>query len=235
MAELGSLYLVSIPIGNPLDLSPRATGVLSEVDKVICENRRMGSSFLKKLGIKATVYELNKHNELAKTPTLLKALGSGQSLALISDAGTPVFADPGLDLVQEAIRLNVPVVPVPGASSLMAALVSSGFSLNQFHFAGFIPRQSKKRLNRLKELQKICTLLVIFETPYRLNPLLRDTIKIFPSSTPAALCMNLTFANEKIFRCNLKKMQSHFEKAPFRGEFVLLLDNSTLSRKKLNN
>ena len=202
---------------------------------VVCENIRNGSTCLKKHGIRTSLFELNKNNETEDTKTLLEVLGSGQSLALISDAGTPIFADPGLELVQGAIRLKVPVVPVPGASSLMAALVSSGFSLDQFHFAGFMPRQGNQRLSRLKELLKIRTLIVFLETPYRMNPLLKDTLKIFPTSTPAVLCMNLTQSNEKMYRGHLKQMQAQFEKAPFKGEFVLLLDNSAPPGTKTRN
>ena len=129
---------------------------------------------------------------------MLEVLGLGQSLALIPGSGIPIFAYPGLELVQGAIRLKVPVVQVPGASSLMAALVSSGFSLDQFHFAGFMPRQGNQRLSRLKELLQIRTLIVFLETPYRLNPLLKDTLKIFPPDTPTVLYINLIHSNEKM-------------------------------------
>ena len=182
---------------------------------------------MKRLGIETPITLLNEHNETVQTAILLKSLKQGKILALISDAGTPVFADPGLELVLGAIRLKVSVIPVPGASSLMSALVCSGFSLNEFHFAGFLPRQTGVRLDRLKSLREIRTLLIILETPYRLNALLKDLNKIFNNNTRSVLAMNLTQENEDFFRGTLVEMQKHFSLNPFKGEFVLMLDNQS--------
>ena len=227
MAEVGKLYLVSMPIGNLQDISKRALSVLTEVDEVVCEEQRVGSTLMKRLGIETPITLLNEHNETGQTAILLKSLKQGKTLALISDAGTPVFADPGLELVRGAIRLKVSVIPVPGASSLMSALVCSGFSLNEFHFAGFLPRQTGARLDRLKSLRDIRTLLIILETPYRLNALLKDLNKIFNTNTRSVLAMNLTQENEDFFRGTLAEMQKHFSLSPFKGEFVLMLDNQS--------
>ena len=182
---------------------------------------------MKRLGIDTPITLLNEHNETGQTTILLKSLKQGKTLALISDAGTPVFADPGLELVRGAIRLKVSVIPVPGASSLMSALVCSGFSLNEFHYAGFLPRQTGARLDRLKSLREIRTLLIILETPYRLNALLKDLNKIFNANTRSVLAMNLTQENEDFFRGTLAEMQKHFSLNPFKGEFVLMLDNQS--------
>ncbi|MCH2295043.1 MAG: 16S rRNA (cytidine(1402)-2'-O)-methyltransferase [SAR324 cluster bacterium] len=227
MAEVGKLYLVSTPIGNLQDISKRALSVLTEVDEVVCEEQRVGSTLMKRLGIDTPITLLNEHNETVQTAILLKSLKQGKILALISDAGTPVFADPGFELVSGAIRLKVSVIPVPGASSLMSALVCSGFSLNEFHFAGFLPRQTGARLDRLKSLREIRTLLIILETPYRLNALLKDLNKIFNNNTRSVLAMNLTQENEDFFRGTLVEMQKHFSLNPFKGEFVLMLDNQS--------
>ena len=227
MAEVGKLYLVSTPIGNLQDISKRAQNVLTEVDEVVCEEQRVGSTLMKRLGIDTPITLLNEHNETGQTTILLKSLKQGKTLALISDAGTPVFADPGLELVRGAIRLNVSVIPVPGTSSLMSALVCSGFSLNEFHYAGFLPRETGARLDRLKSLREIRTLLIILETPYRLNALLKDLNKIFNNNTRSVLAMNLTQENENFFRGTLVEMQKHFSLNPFKGEFVLMLDNQS--------
>ena len=227
MAEVGKLYLVSTPLGNLQDISKRALSVLTEVDEVVCEEQRVGSTLMKRLGIETPITLLNEHNETGHTAILLKSLKQGKTLALISDAGTPVFADPGLELVRGAIRLKVSVIPVPGASSLMSALVGSGFSLNEFHYAGFLPRQTLARLDRLKSLREIRTLLIILETPYRLNALLKDLNKIFNVNTRSVLAMNLTQENEDFFRGTLAEMQKHFSLNPFKGEFVLMLDNQS--------
>ena len=154
MEKSGKLYLVSTPIGNLEDISSRALKILSEVDEVVCEEQRMGSTLMKRLGVKTPINLLNEHNETEQTLVLLQALQSGQNLALISDAGTPVFADPGLELVRGAHRIKAQVIPVPGASSLMSALVCSGFSLQEFHYAGFLPRKAQDRLARLKTLME---------------------------------------------------------------------------------
>ena len=227
MAEVGKLYLVSTPIGNLQDISKRALSVLTEVDEVVCEEQRVGSTLMKRLDIDTPITLLNEHNETGQTSILLKSLKQGKTLALISDAGTPVFADPGLELVRGAIRLKVSVIPVPGASSLMSALVCSGFSLNEFHYAGFLPRQNGARLDRLKSLREIRTLLIILETPYRLNALLKDLNKIFNTNTRSVLGMNLTQENEDFFRGTLAEMQKHFSLNPFKGEFVLMFDNQS--------
>ena len=219
--------MVSTPIGNLQDISKRALNVLTEVDEVVCEEQRVGSTLMKRLGIDTPITLLNEHNETGQTTVLLKSLKQGKTLALISDAGTPVFADPGLELVRGAIRLHVSVIPVPGASSLMSALVCSGFSLNEFHYAGFLPRQTGARLDRLKSLREIRTLLIILETPYRLNTLLKDLNKIFNDNTRSVLAMNLTQENEDFFRGTLAEMQKHFSLNPFKGEFVLMLDNQS--------
>ena len=219
--------MVSTPIGNIQDISKRALSVLTEVDEVVCEEQRVGSTLMKRLGIDTPISLLNEHNETGQTKILLKSLKQGKTLALISDAGTPVFADPGLELVRGAIRLKVNVIPVPGASSLMSALVCSGFSLNEFHFAGFLPRQTVARLDRLKSLREIRTLLIILETPYRLNALLKDLNKIFNVNTRSVLAKNLTQENEDFFRGTLAEMQKHFSLNPFKGEFVLMLDNQS--------
>ena len=237
MAEVGKLYLVSTPIGNLQDISKRALSVLTEVDEVVCEEQRVGSTLMKRLGIDTPITLLNEHNEIGQTSILLTSLKQGKTLSLISDAGTPVFADPGLELVRGAIRLKAIVIPVPGASSLMSALVCSCFSLNEFHFAGFLPRQTGARLDRLKSLREIRTLLIILETPYRLNALLKDLNKIFNTNTRSVLAMNLTQENEDFFRGTLAEMQKHFSLNPFKGEFVLMLDNQSDKnfRKKRNS
>ena len=219
--------MVSTPIGNLQDISKRALSVLTEVDEVVCEEQRVGSTLMKRLDIDTPITLLNEHNETGETAILLKSLKQGKTMALISDAGTPVFADPGLELVRGAIRLKASVIPVPGASSLMSALVCSGFSLNEFHFAGFLPRQTGARMDRLKSLREIRTLLIILETPYRLNALLKDLNKIFNVNTRSVLAMNLTQENEDFFRGTLAEMQKHFSLNPFKGEFVLMLDNQS--------
>ena len=226
MKKQGKLYIVSIPIGNPLDITLRAINILSNVDLIICENYKKGSTFLKTIKISnVPLNELNVNNEKQETKILLKKLISGKSYALISDAGTPVFADPGLDLIKGVIKNKVNVIPIPGVSSLMTSIVISGISIKNFYYAGFLPRKRLERIIVLKKIRQIKSLLIIYETPYRINPLIIDILKIFPSHLNGVICMNLTKKNEFTLRDNLKNIKTYFEKNKFKGDFVLMIEN----------
>ncbi len=197
----------------------------------MCEERKVGSRLLKHLEISKSIRLLNEHNEAEGVPELIQLLKQGESIVLISDCGTPVFADPGTLLVQAATAAEIPVAPVPGASSLMAALVVSALDLKEFHYAGFLPRQSEDRLKALRRLQTILVPLVIYEAPYRLIPLLNDLVSVFGEKTPAVLCVQLTMAGEQIHRGALGKLQQHFAENPIKAEFVLIVDNTKEPKK----
>ena len=185
----------------------------------------MGSRLLKRLSIERPLACLNEHNESEFAPQLLEMLKQGQSLALISDCGTPVFADPGSCLVPLAIQAGISVTAVPGASSLMAALVCSGFACKEFYYVGFLPRTPHERQQKLRALMPLKALLVIYETPYRLRALLEDVSATFEPSLPVALCTELTTPVEHIYRGTLQQLKEQITQQPLKCEFVLLLNN----------
>ena len=171
----GTLYLVATPIGNYDDITFRAVTVLKQADVIVYEERKEGQRLLAHYGIPEKVIEsLNEHNEAAASFHILEHLRQGKNVALISDAGTPVFSDPGQILVRKAIQMNVQVVPIPGASSLLPALTVCGFPIDQFLFYGFLSPKSNRRLSELRDLRNEYRTMVFMDTPYRLIPLLKD-------------------------------------------------------------
>ena len=218
----GLLYVVATPIGNYQDITLRALEVLRSVSAVVCEEIREGSILMKKLGIgPVELILLNEHNEKEKAPELITRLWQGQSLALISDCGTPVFSDPGSKLIAQAVQAGVRVVPVPGASSLMAALSILDSPLEQFLFAGFLPRDPRERIRELIRLRDTRLPLILMDTPYRMNSILADIEKTFGPRQVCTLATNLTLSDEKIYRGAVKQILA--EVAGKKAEFILIL------------
>lgn len=217
----GRLYIVATPIGHPRDITLRALDVLQGVDAVICEETREGSTLLKRLGISKEIIALNEHNEADQAPKIAqRLLLENQSMALISDCGTPVFADPGASLISHVSQLGIPVVPVPGPSSLMAALSVLDTSLDRFLYAGFLPRDKEERRKALRFLQRQRIPLVIMDAPYRLAQLMEDVESIFGGAN-ITLAVDITLPGERIFRgpANLVRREVGQRKA----EFVLII------------
>ncbi len=222
MSSKSRLYVVATPIGNPNDITLRALKVLKEVDFVICEERKVGSRFLKKYKIEKPFELLNEHNEKEQTQNIKSRLTENiESAALISDAGTPLFADPGNELVHQCHQNNIPVIPIPGVSSLMTALMGSGLKLDRFLYYGFLPANKDKRLSELKKLPKNID-LIFLEAPYRLKQLLRDMIRVLGEKRQAVIAYKLTFPEEKFFWGNMKEL-SIMTDGLAKGEFVFIL------------
>ncbi|MBN1949063.1 MAG: 16S rRNA (cytidine(1402)-2'-O)-methyltransferase [Candidatus Cloacimonetes bacterium] len=216
------LYIVATPIGNREDITLRALDILKNVDFIICEEMKTAGRFLHSYQLQKPVKILNEHNEREYAPQLvLEMLQDNLSAALISDGGTPLFADPGNYLVQECQLSNLPVVPVPGASSLMAALMAAGLEEEGFLYCGFLPASREERTKAIKNLPTFYN-LVILETPYRMQPLLRDLIKVLGGGRKGVLAYRLTCPEEKIFWGNLHEIQLMTSNLP-KGEFVLIL------------
>lgn len=221
MTEKGCLYVVATHIGNIKDITSRAQEILSEVDGVICEEQREGSTLLKRLGITNQIILLNEHNEDTETIQIVMRLQQGQRLALISDCGTPVFADPGLTLVNMLADTTIPIVPVPGPSSLTAALSICDFDISQFVYGGFLPPKDDKRRMELEHLKITGLPLVLMDTPYRLTSLLQDVAQVFGSRAHINLACDLTLSSEHIYRGPVEQVlkQTNGKKC----EFVLLI------------
>ncbi len=219
------LYIVSTPIGNYNDITLRALNILMETDFIICEEFKEAKRFLSHFKIEKELFSINEHNEEESSREVLKKLKEGKSGALISDCGTPLFSDPGKILVRMCIDAGIDIVPVPGANSLLAALVGSGFNLDKFYYAGWLSPKSEIRKKELSSLKSIRSLIVLMETPYRLKAILSDISKIFGPKTETVLAFELTLPAEKFLRGNVSEILKIAETKNLKGEFVLLVNN----------
>jgi len=229
--KYGTLYIVSTPIGNDDDITIRALKVLKSVDIVVCEEPKVGARTLHKYNLSQKMELLNEQNELIKTPQLIELLEKGKNLALICDGGTPVFADPGLLLVQNCLKKNIPIKVIPGVSSLMTAIVRSGFPIDQFLYAGFLSRKKEERILQLRRLSTEKRTVVLLETPYRLVPLLEAAAQIMPNRRAYIGC-NLTMPFETHHYGTFKELYDTFKNTKFKGEFVICFDGSPISEKE---
>lgn len=223
--EKSKLYIVSTPIGNYDDITLRAINILHEVDFIICEEYKEAKRLLHHLKIEKELHSLNEHNEKEFSFDLLKLIQEKKSAALISDCGTPLFSDPGITLVNLCIESGIEIIPIPGASSLMAALVGSGFNINKFYFAGWLSPKSDLRKKELLRLKGIKELIIIMETPYRLKSILSDITKVFSEKTKGVIAFNLTLPTEQFYRGSIKDLLKLVEEKNLKGEFVLMIDN----------
>jgi 16S rRNA (cytidine1402-2'-O)-methyltransferase len=225
----GKLWVVSIPIGDVLDISSRAIRVLRDCDVILCEDLRPAHRLLHELQLSNTLpmkllIPLNEHTELKAAEEALALLRLGKNLALISDAGTPLIADPGQRLVRLAIEESIEVSPVPGASSVLAALVVSGFRSDTFYFAGFLPRDKSERKQAAIKLAARQETIVLLEAPYRLAQLLDDLLAGFGPNRNACVAMELSMHKERVARGTLLSLRDSFKAHPFKGEFVVVLE-----------
>jgi 16S rRNA (cytidine1402-2'-O)-methyltransferase len=229
----GTLYVVSTPIGNLADLTERARIILGEVDLVACEDTRRTGALLHHLGVKRRLVALHEHNERQRAPALLDQLASGASIALVSDAGTPLLSDPGYLLVREAIGRAIPVIPIPGASAPLAALVVSGFPPYPFTFGGFPPPKSGRRRRFFEDLARLGHTVVVFESPHRIARSLEDAIATFGAHHPATLSRELTKLHEETLRGTLLEIRDRLaERDAVKGEMVLVLGPHRAERAK---
>ncbi|MDX6305099.1 MAG: rRNA (cytidine1402-2-O)-methyltransferase [Blastocatellia bacterium] len=220
----GTLFIVATPIGNLEDVTQRALRVLAEVDLIACEDTRRTRVLLNHFSIKTKTISYHEHNERERTEQICKLLVSGKDVALVSDAGTPLINDPGFRLTNAAIELNLPVVPIPGPTALVSALVASGLPSDQFLFAGFLPARANARRARLEELRAMPATLVFYEAPHRIAATLADALAVL-GNRPAAVARELTKIHEEIARGSLHELIQRFGK-PARGEMVLLISGA---------
>jgi 16S rRNA (cytidine1402-2'-O)-methyltransferase len=217
------LYLVSTPIGNLGDMTIRGLETLASADIIACEDTRVSRVLLDRFGIATRPYAYHEHNAERVGPKLMAALEAGKSVALISDAGTPLISDPGYRLSQTAIEAGVAVIPIPGASAPMAALVASGLPSDAFLFAGFLPSKDKARRDRLAGFATTEATLMFFESPNRLAASLRSASDVLGQERPAAVCRELTKAYEEIRRGTLGELAEQIQGENVRGEIVLVI------------
>jgi 16S rRNA (cytidine1402-2'-O)-methyltransferase len=224
----GTLYLVATPIGNLADITHRALQVLKDVSLIACEDTRHTRKLLQHYGITTKTISYHEHNEQQRAVELVDRLQQGSDVAVVSDAGTPSISDPGFRLVRSAIENEIAVVPVPGPSALISALIAAGLPTDEFFFAGFLPAKSNARRARLKELRSIPGTLIFYEAPHRLAATLTDALEIL-GEREAVVARELTKVHEEIKRGRLSQLTADYtEKTDIRGEIVVLIDRNVL-------
>lgn len=219
----GILYLVATPIGNLGDISFRAIDVLKQVDLIACEDTRHSAKLLNHFEIDKKLVSYHAHNEKERSEEIVKWLVDGRTVAVISDAGTPAINDPGHILVKAAIEAGVRVVPIPGASAFLNAVIVSGLPTDSIFYDGFLPARKNERRKRLEEVSAIPATLVFYETPHRIAAAIDDCLDILGDRN-AAVVRELTKLHEEIIRGNLTSIKNHIFSANPRGEFVLIID-----------
>ena len=222
----GRVLVVSTPIGNLDDLSPRVRAALDEADLVACEDTRRTGRLLSGLGVKKRLLSMHDHNERHRLPQLMGALEQGLVVAVVSDAGTPLLSDPGFPLVREAAARGIPIEPIPGPSAILAALVASALPPYPFTFAGFPPNRVKRRRAFYRKFGDLEHTFVLFESPHRLLQSLTDAHEEL-GDRAAAVCRELTKMYEEIVRGTLGEVLVEFKSRPsLKGEFVVVIGGS---------
>ena len=221
----GRLVIVATPVGNLGDLSPRAASTLAAADVVACEDTRRTGKLLMLAGITAPrLVAVHEHNEASMIPSILELLASGSTVALVSDAGTPVISDPGERVVRAVIDAGLPVTVVPGPSAAVAALALSGLAADRWVFEGFLPRKGKDRAARLAALAAEPRTAILYEAPHRLVATLNDLVGVCGGDRAVVLARELTKQHEEVWRGSLSAALAFtLERAP-RGEYVVVLD-----------
>ena len=225
----GKLYVVATPIGNLSDITERAIQTLKNVHLIACEDTRHTKKLLQHFGINTKTISYHEHNELQREQELIDLLLQGNDIAVVSDAGTPAINDPGYRIVRAAIDQEIDIVPIPGPSALITALVASGLPTTDFFYAGFLPARATARQTRLKELSSISATMVFYEAPHRLVATLIDALEIF-GERQAVVARELTKLHEDIRRGRLSELVEHYQTAQEpRGEIVLLIDKTVIA------
>lgn len=230
----GTLYLVATPIGNLEDITFRALRVLKDADVIACEDTRHTQQLLNFYSITTPTVSYHEHNELTRAPELVLQLEEGGNIALVSDAGMPVISDPGYRLVQLAIRHEVPVVPVPGASAFVAALSAAGLPVDKFRFLGFLPAKKSQRRKAIEELKAPSKTLVFYEAPHRLLDMLEDVRDIL-GNPPVVVAREVTKVHEEFSRGTASEVLARFKKKAPRGEITVLVAPQLANRSAARN
>ena len=219
---MGKLYVVPTPVGNMEDMTFRAIRILKEADLILAEDRRTSGILLKHYEIKNAMQSHHKFNEHQTVESIVNRIKGGQTVALISDAGTPGISDPGFLVVRECVRNGIEVQCLPGATAFVPALVSSGLPDERFCFEGFLP-QKKGRMTRLNALKEETRTMIFYESPYRLLKTLTQFAEIFGADRPVSVCREISKIHEESVRGTLQEVIAHFTETEPRGEIVIIL------------
>lgn len=217
----GKLYLVATPIGNLSDITYRAVDTLESIDLIAAEDTRQTLKLLNYFKISKPLISYYRHNEDIKSERLIEELLNGKNIALVSDAGTPGISDPGEELIKEAIKNNIDIVPIPGACAFVNALIISGINTKEFVFYGFLPMNKKNRREKLEEISKENKTVILYEAPHKIKNTLQDLYDNL-GDVKCAIARELTKIHEECVRGTLKEMLERYEQP--KGEFVIILD-----------
>lgn len=226
----GKLYLIATPIGNLKDITYRAVEILKEVDVIAAEDTRHSLKLLNYLEISKPMISYHRHNEDTKTTELIKILQEGKSIGLITDAGTPGISDPGEEVVKEAIKEQIEVIPIPGACALINALIASGLGTKEFTFYGFLPLDKKLRNEKFEDIQKQNKTIIFYEAPHRLIKTLQEMEQRL-GNIEVVLAKELTKIHEKFIRGTIEKVLETLEDV--KGEYIILFENHAKTEKQI--
>ncbi len=225
----GKLYLVATPIGNLEDITIRALNVLKNVDLIAAEDTRHTLGLLNHFEINKPLISYYKETEKKKSPILIEKLLNGTNIALVSDAGTPGISDPGEEIVKEAIKNNIDIIPIPGACAFVNALISSGMNTKEFSFMGFLSANKKERKDKLEEIKYETRTLIFYEAPHKLKTTLESMLEVL-GDRKVVLARELTKIHEEFIRGNLSTIVEQF--VDIRGEFVIILEGNSISKQE---
>ncbi|CAL4318835.1 Ribosomal RNA small subunit methyltransferase I [Buchnera aphidicola (Eriosoma lanigerum)] len=240
--KTGLVYIVPTPIGNLSDITHRALSILNEVDLIAAENIIHTSQLLKHFNIKKYLTSLNQHNELKKTIYLINKIETGKNIALVSNAGTPIINDPGFNLIKACQNKHIRIIPLPGACSIITALIGSGLPANKFCYEGFLPTKKNDRCNLLKLIKKEHRTIIFFETSHRIILSIKDIINELGSDRNIVITRELTKYWESIYRTNASNMLQLLQSNPdyCKGEMIILIEGykevllETIQKKHIN-
>ena len=221
----GILYIVSTPIGNLNDITFRAVEVLKQVDLIACEDTRRTKILIEKFGLAKNLISYYNYNERQRAEEIIRELKSGKNVALVSDSGTPGISDPGFVLIKRAIEENITVIPIPGPTAFVCALVGSGLPMDEFVFVGFLPHK-KGRKTKLKKLSEEERTIILYESPHRLIKTLNEILEIF-GDREIAVAKELTKIHEEFFRGKISEVLKKLTPDKIKGEFVIVISGKT--------
>lgn len=230
----GKLYLVPTPIGNLEDITIRAKRILQEADYIAAEDTRTSGILLEKIGVHNHMLSFHKYNSKERAPELVKLMQDGAVIAEISDAGMPVISDPGFVLVQECIKNDIPVVPLPGASAFTTALIASGFDAQPFTYYGFLPRKAGEQKPYFVQMEQAHGTSIFYEAPHRLVKTLSNMATVFAPEREIVAARELTKIHEEFIRGTVQEVSQYFSEKQPRGEFVILVSPNTEETEQLS-
>jgi len=231
---MGILYIVPTPVGNMEDMTLRAIRILKEADVVLAEDTRTSGILLKHFDIKNHLLSHHKFNEHGTSAAIVARLQAGETVALISDAGTPGISDPGFFLVREAVKAGIEVQTLPGATAFVPALVSSGLPCDRFCFEGFLP-QKKGRQTKIESLRDETRTMIFYESPYRLVKTLQQLAEVFGLERQVSVCREISKVHEESVRGTLQQVATHFQEHEPKGEIVVVVAGAEKEKSKEKN